>query len=193
MKARGTTTKVLALALCLSVPAVSWADQNSSDSHSDRSSDNSESGGESHTITVVLVLSAVAVYGAMSVSAFNSLKATSDSDKEKAARALSQYLRENHGSVTRDVLAARGSFFETWQSESGMTQAEASRFQAYFNGSSQQTAMVHALNSDLSVTEARAFASEMMQAAHHVFGQERFDTIVAASIAHHQAHQAGVR
>ena len=182
MNAYKCGSRLAALLLCLAIPNLAVADTGGNNTNCD-----SDTGPEGYTLTAVVVLSALAIYAGGTYTLYKVTKSSSEDEEEKAARELSRYLRKNHGSVTRDVLASRGLFWETWQAGSGMTPLEAARLHHYFNGSEEQSAMLDALNSKLSVVEARLFAAAMLNAAHTALGPQRFEKIIEVALLQRQA------
>ena len=199
MVKRKLSTSLIALLLCMTIPQLAWASNDSLDDSTRQSSrdstnnnsNNSDTGPLEITLTGVVVLTGIAFYAGGTYTAYRITDSTHDKDEERAARELSRYLQVNHGAVTRDVLAGRGLFWDTWRMESQLSQAELTRFEAYFNGSSEQTAMLHTLNSELSPDQAKHFASNMMQAARTALGHERFDAVVQDTLKRYQTMRQG--
>ena len=169
-------TLLLVLLMALAIPHSAAADANSSDSNT-----NSNSEDDMFSLTVVLVAAAASVYMVGSYTAYKLFEGTTGNKKEneQAAKALGRYLQKNHSSVTRDIVSAQGLFWDTWSREGNITEQELSRIQAQFSGSAEQTAMLNALNSDLSANQARRFAQEMMRTARTTLGEKRFSEVVA--------------
>ncbi len=184
MNAYKGRTRILVLLMCMSIPNLAMADTGGNNTNS-----NSDTGPQEYTITAIAVLTGMAIYAAGTYTFYKVLDSTSgdDEDDEFAAREFSRYLRKNHGSITRDVLTSRGLFWETWHTESNMTPAEAKQLQHYFDGSAEQSAMLDALNSELTVVETKRFAASMLEAAHKALGTERFKKMIEVSLARHRA------
>ena len=172
-------------------------DSSAGTANSGNSSDNSSNSNsnESHTnegeLSSVLISSAV-VYGGSAVALWfavsSTIDATDNPGQAEATEELARYLRQNHGSVSRDVLLAQGVFWNQWQIETGLSSEEMATFRYYFDGSSQQTKMLQALNSDLSLEQAQAFALELTSAMRDALGQKRFTDLVQVAFSRKKRH-----
>ena len=184
------------------VPSRGYADigggsnSNSGDSgnSSAGNSSNSNAGGSNTNegeLSSALLLLAV-VYGGSAVALWfavsSTIDATDNPDQAEATEELARYLRQNHGSVSRDVLLAQGVFWNQWQIETGLSPEEMATFRYYFDGSSQQTKMLQALNSDLSLEQAQAFALELTSAMRDALGQKRFTDLVQVAFSRKERH-----
>ena len=167
------------------------ADADSSRTDSNSNSNRTED--EMSSTTVVVVAAAITIYGLSFGAAMWSSSEISEDDKEEVNKELARYLQQNHSSVTRDVLAAQGPFWEHWRSEAGLTQDEINQFQIYFSGSTHQTKMLHLLNSDLTPAKAEAFGIEMVHAFRQTLSEDRFRESVSFALNRVKTvkHQAG--
>jgi len=153
---------ILIVSLCFSGSAFAEAGSGNSNSNSDLE-------GTTLATTVVMVVGGGMLAGFI----WSSVAMTRSGNEEAAAEELARFLRQNHGSVTRDVLAGQGLFWDQWQVETGLSDAELTTFQTSFTGSKQQTAMLTLLNSPLSAKDAVLFATELVQAAQIALGEKR--------------------
>jgi len=188
MYTRKSVSYFLAFLLCSVTPQLAVAESNPASPGYGSNNSNSPSdsdGPESYTITASLIGAATTIYGLGTYGLYATTQHyRSKDDQDQAAEELALFMRKNHGSVTRDVLTARGLLWEQWRVESGLSQRELEKFERYFNGSSEQTEMLNLLNAKISVKEARLFATKMVQAVHNALGEERLVQSIEYALAH---------
>jgi hypothetical protein len=147
--------------------------QNSTDYFGHGTTQESTNSRGGHIVSVAL---GALVLGA---SVVGTVLATRRPADRQAATALAAFMRHHHAMLTRDVVLAGGPVLDSWAYDLGLSPSEKIRLRRALEGSSEQGALVDALDGPIDEQRAQRFAAAFFRVAGRALGRARTEALVA--------------
>ncbi|MEA2698062.1 MAG: hypothetical protein QOI66_2333 [Myxococcales bacterium] len=124
--------------------------------------------------SAVVVLGASAVVGTILV-----VRATDDHPQQRTAAALATFMRQNHALLTHDVAVAGGPLLDAWARDLGLSSVEKRQIAVAMEGSSEQGALLAALDGAIDERRAQSFSIAFFGVTARALGPARTQGLVA--------------